>query len=266
MDLASLFNTYYIQPLCSATHGYNIVNTLTYGLLTALVAFGLYKVLKLLKVNVDKYLFWGAAPYVVLGSVWHVYEDATAQCMPIFETPIIYLMFTGIAALALLIGLFIQKKTKIAYWQFMLGTAVIATVFSAVSFFEIIYPIAFLKIIFITMFFGAFFYILSKKWNKLFTPLNICIITTAMFDAASTAVGMSQYGYAEKHLLPTFLINLVGTPWVMIPLKLVVVLFALYFIDKYDDDTQFSNIIKFAILVVTLGPGTRNTLRILMGV
>jgi uncharacterized membrane protein len=87
-----------------------------------------------------------------------------------------------------------------------------------------------------------------------------------MFDAASTVVGMTAYGYSEKHILPTFVINLFGTPWVMLPLKFIVIVFALYFIDKLEEDTQFNNIIKFAILVVTLGPGSRNTLRMLMGV
>jgi len=266
MDPASFFSTYYIQPLCSATGGYNIFNTLTYGLLTALVAFGIYYVLKFLKVKIDKYFFWGAAPYVILGSLWHVYEDSVAQCIPYFETPIIYLLFLGIGAVALVIGLFTQKKLRVPYWKFMLATAIIATIISAVFFFKIVNPFAFLKIIFITFFFGAGFYALSKKWDKLFTPINIWVLTAAMFDAASTAVGMSQYGYIEKHILPTFLINFVGTAWIMIPLKLVVVLFALYLIDKLEDDTQFNNIVMFAILCVTLGPGTRNTLRILMGV
>ena len=52
----------------------------------------------------------------------------------------------------------------------------------------------------------------------------------------------------------------------MIPLKLVVVLLAVYLIDRLEEDTQFRNVVKLVILAVTLGPGTRNTLRILMGV
>ena len=98
------------------------------------------------------------------------------------------------------------------------------------------------------------------------SPMNMWIMTAAMFDAASTVVGMGSYGYSEKHILPTFVISLFGTPWVMLPLKFIVVVFALYLIDKLDEDTQFSNIVKFAILVVTLGPGAGNTLRMLMGV
>jgi uncharacterized membrane protein len=268
MTLASFFTTYFAEPLCSATNGYNIYNTLVYGLLAAVLAFGLYYLLKRLNVKIDGKLFLGAAPFVVLGSLWHVYADAVPQCLPYFQTPIIYIMFTLIAIAAMLIGLFIEKKTPLKpnYWQFMLITFGIAFVLSAFTFLKFVQPLAALKIFGLTALFGLIFYGLSKKWDKLFTPINICVLTTAMFDAASTAIGMSQYGYSEKHILPTFLINLVGSAWIMIPLKFVVVLFALWAIDKLEDDTQFKNIIKFAILVVTLGPGSRNTIRMLMGV
>jgi len=97
------------------------------------------------------------------------------------------------------------------------------------------------------------------------TPTNLFILSMAMFDAASTFVGMEIYGYSEKHVLPTFLITIFG-PWVMFPLKFLVVLLALYVIDHVEEDSFFKNFIKFAILTVTLGPATRNTLRLMMGV
>ena len=268
MNLVSFFTTYFTEPLCNPISGYNIYNTLAYGLLTAFLAFGLYKLLKFLKININGKFFISAAPFVVLGSLWHVYADSVPQCLPYLQTPFIYLLFTVFGFIVILSGLFIEKKTslKLEYWQFALLFSGIAFVMSLLAFFKFVQPIAALKIFGLTALFGLVFYGLSKKWDKIFTPINICILTTAMFDAISTSIGMSQYGYSEKHVLPTYLINLVGTPWVMIPLKLIVVFFALLIIDKLDEDTQFTNIVKFAILVVTLGPGSRNTLRILMGV
>ncbi len=268
MNPAAFFTTYFAKPLCSATGGYNIVNTIAYGLLAAVLAFGLYYLFKSMKVKIDYNFFWGASPFVILGSLWHVYADAVSTCIPYLQTPFIYLMFAGIGILAMVIGLFIEKRTKVKlkYWHFMLITASIATVLSAFYFFKIVQPIAVAKILGLTSVFALFFHVFSKKWPKFFTPINKCVMTAAMFDAASTVVGMTGYGYAEKHILPTYLINLVGTAWIMIPLKFVVILLALYAIDRLEDDTQFSNMIKFVILAVTLGPGTRNTLRILMGV
>jgi len=266
MDLMSFFTTYFAEPLCNPINGYNIYNTLTYGLLTVFVAFGLYKIVTLLKVKVDKNFFWGAGSLVVLGSLWHVYADAVSYCIPFLQTPFIYLIFAGIGLISFALGLYIEKKTKFPYWKFLLSVSGFAFIVSAYSFYEIVRPFALLEILLLTAGFGVVFYLLSFKWKKFFTPINLCVLTAAMFDAASTVIGMNNYGYAEKHILPTYLINLVGTPWIMIPLKLIVVFFALWLIDLLDEDSQFTNIVKFAILVVTVGPATRNTLRILMGV
>lgn len=268
MDAVSFFNTYYVQPLCSPVGGYNIYNTLTYGLLTAFVAFLLYRLFMSLKVNIDLHFFFGASMYVLLGSFWHVFEDTAPKCMPYLEAPIIYLLFASIGIAVMLVGLLIERKTKtnFAYWKTMIIVASVAIIASAISFYKIVQPIAALKILGVTLIFGLFFFAFSKKWKTFFTPINMFVLTSAMFDAASTAIGVSQYDYSEKHILPTFLINLTGTAWIMIPLKFIVIMGALYAIDKMEKDTQFNNIVKFAILCVTLGPGTRNTLRILMGV
>ena len=49
------------------------------------------------------------------------------------------IMFAAIGILTMLVGLFIQKKTKFAYWKFMLITAAIAFLISAVLFFSFIF-------------------------------------------------------------------------------------------------------------------------------
>ncbi|MFH1450953.1 MAG: DUF63 family protein [archaeon] len=268
MSIIQFFTTYFAEPLCSPIGGYNIYNTLAYGLLTALVAFGLFRLLKFFKVKIDYSFFWGAAPFVILGSFWHVYEDSVVQCIPWFEAPIIYLLFAAVGIAAMLLGIIVERKSKIKlqYWQVMLLVAAVGSAVSALSFYKIAEPGALFYILGITGAFAFAFSLLGKKWDKVFTPINKCVLTTAMFDAASTAVGMSMYGYGEKHILPTFFINLFGSAWIMLPLKFIVVFSALLLIDKLEEDTQFKNIIKFAVLVVTLGPGSRNLLRIVMGV
>ena len=108
-------------------------------------------------------------------------------------------------------------------------------------------------------------YALGRFIPSILPKLNQWILGGAMFDASSTVIGVALYGYGEKHVLPSYLFSIFG-PWVMIPLKFFVILIALWAIDKYEEDEFFRNFVKFAILTVTLGPGTRNTLRLAMGV
>lgn len=104
--------------------------------------------------------------------------------------------------------------------------------------------------------------------------LNISILFTHLLDASSTFIGIDWLGYYEKHVAPTFFINLAGNftthpSAVMYPLKLLVFIPVLYMLDhKFDTDKErrLIALMKLAILVLGLSPATRNTLRILMGV
>ena len=132
-------------------------------------------------------------------------------------------------------------------------------------FYQLKFPVPFTQILVLTAIFIIVIYALGKIFPQILTKLNQFILGGAMFDAASTVVGVALYGYGEKHVLPSYLFSIFG-PWVMIPLKFFVILLALWAIDKYEEDEFFRNFVKFAILTVTLGPGMRNTLRLAMGV
>ncbi len=130
---------------------------------------------------------------------------------------------------------------------------------------------------------GAFAYLL---------PINLVLIFSQMVDGIATAIGidlgpiLSESGYTEKHLLseavragferissatgwdfgaqfPTFL----G----FAPIKLAVSLLVIYVIDvqSKEDVKKYPTLIgliKFAIIMVGIGPGVRNMVRMSMGV
>jgi uncharacterized membrane protein len=54
--------------------------------------------------------------------------------------------------------------------------------------------------------------------------------------------------------------------YVMIPLKLTVVLIALYLINEEVNNKDLKNILKITIMCLGLAPGLRNLLRTIMGV
>ncbi|MEW5760096.1 MAG: DUF63 family protein [Candidatus Thermoplasmatota archaeon] len=100
--------------------------------------------------------------------------------------------------------------------------------------------------------------------------INLTLLFGHVIDAASTYRGMEIYGYVEKHVLPTFLINLTGMPAIMLLIKPLLILVVIYIIDvEYEDvreNKELSFLLKLCILVLGLAPGIRDMLRIAMGV
>lgn len=86
-----------------------------------------------------------------------------------------------------------------------------------------------------------------------------------IFDASSTFVAVDFYGYGEQHVVPSALTKLTGTAFVMYPLKIIVILSALYVIDLYVEDRTVKNMLKLAIFILGLAPGLRNFLSLSMG-
>ncbi len=104
-----------------------------------------------------------------------------------------------------------------------------------------------------------------------FAPLNILIAWSHFFDASATYRGMEYYGYLEKHVLPRLAIDLTGTSLVMYGLKLLIIVAAVYLLDRYLEEEfleypYLRDLIKFVIIVLGAAPAVRNTLRLAMGV
>ena len=57
------------------------------------------------------------------------------------------------------------------------------------------------------------FYLVARHFkSSIFTdPLNLSILLAHMMDASSTYIGIEKLGYFEKHVLPSYLIELTGT-------------------------------------------------------
>jgi len=91
-----------------------------------------------------------------------------------------------------------------------------------------------------------------------------------MLDASSTFIGVDMLGYYEKHVLPSYLIDLTGTALVMYPLKLAIFIPVLYILDtNFNEDEESRNLrtfVKLVILVLGLSPACRNTIRMVFGI
>lgn len=102
-------------------------------------------------------------------------------------------------------------------------------------------------------------------------PLNVLLGFAHLFDASATFRGMEYYGYVEKHVVPTFLIDITGTPAVMFLMKLFLIILVVYVLDilYQDESEQYPMIwvfVKFVIITLGMAPAVRNTLSLAMGV
>ncbi len=257
-------NTYFVQPLYSETAGYNVYNTIAYAIILAIAVFGIYKLLKKLQIPIDRNFFIATLPYIFLGGLLRALQDAGVLKSILFVAPILYITDFAIAFVILIASFYSAKFLKTEYWKMMSFIGVL--IFGGFAYFyRLVYPVPLTQILVLTAIFIIIIYAAAKIAPTILTKLNQWVLSGAMFDASSTVVGVALWGYGEKHVLPSYLFSIFG-PWVMIPLKFFVILIALLAIDKYEEDDFFRNFVKFAILTVTLGPGTRNTLRLAMGV
>ena len=105
----------------------------------------------------------------------------------------------------------------------------------------------------------------------LHSRLSLAALGAHMLDAASSYIGIDLLGYHGKHVLENLIVSHTGTAAGMFILKLGILIPVLYILDTQlgddsDRDTELRNILLLAIIIVGLGPATRNTLRIALGI
>ncbi len=116
-------------------------------------------------------------------------------------------------------------------------------------------------------------WIISKaaKIAVLLVPINLILFFAQFLDGAATYRGMELYGYSEKHVLPSFFISLFGTALVMLLFKFILVLAVIVLLDiLFKDELKpypgLTMLMKFVVVFLGLAPGTRDAVRIALGV
>ncbi len=117
-------------------------------------------------------------------------------------------------------------------------------------------------------------------------PVNLLLIFSQSLDGVGTAFGLDLAGYVEKHVLSGYVIDQfrafsesIGwgfgatypTFLAFAPLKLLVSVLVVYTIDIYSKEEvklypNLIGLVKFAIIMVGIGPGVRNIFRLFLGV
>ena len=269
-ELLGFVHRYYINPIIHDT-SYNPVDTITWAIILGFTVLGLIKLLGRLKIPIDESLVLYTLPYILVGSSLRVIEDADLVAAPwrhlLVSPPVFFLVFFGTIACLLLTRWIWGEKYHAKY--------------AAIGFIWAVFNLALLSsvglsndwVIAAVFLLGSglagIFLFLRDRLSALSflrDRFNMMIIYAHMLDASSTYIGVDWFGYYEKHVVPTFLINLAGTAAIMFPLKLAVLLPALWMIDRSLQEPSLKNLTKLTLITLGLAPAVRNTLRLALGV
>jgi uncharacterized membrane protein len=171
-------------------------------------------------------------------------------------TPGIWFLFFGITLVSIASSALIEKKFGIPYYKIMFVTGFIlaAPLLGMIQFRN------FMALVYISLWFLPILIILKFiKW----TPENKFLTALHGFDSITTFVSMEYFGYEELHVLPRFVINLTGTPFSFVILKLTVIVSILILLDKYSQDEELKKFVKLMIGILGIVPGTRDFLRLM---
>lgn len=258
--IKSFIEKYFLQPI-KLGHGYNIYNTLFYGIIFILFVLLFLKLLKQNNIKIDKKFLFALAPYILMGSLFRVLQDSGIVKSFLFVTPFTYFLTAAVCLLALFISRKINKKKYIKPWMsFAIVLDIILLSFIRIANF-------YAAVLIIAIFFSWTLLIIGarKIVNCSFlTDTNTVLLLVHIFDATTTFVSVKFFNYVEEHVLSAIFINWFG-PVGMYIIKIPIVLLVLYLIEK-EDDKQLKNMLKLCILVLGLAPGLRNLLRLVAGV
>ncbi|HDH44922.1 MAG TPA: DUF63 family protein [Thermococcus sp.] len=268
MGIGEIFQKYFIDPI-RYNQGYNIVNTLTYAIILGLAALVVYKVLKKLGIKYDNAFFRALIPYMILGAFGRALTDATIIPRSYLTvTPGIYFLVFIITFSSLLITHKVSEDWRKVFLYFgwaLVGGELLLLLFNLekvqFNFDALKYFIPFVTIALMTI------YLLSIKLRLI--KKNSYLFYAHFYDATTTFVGVDFMGYWEQHVLPRYLMDITGTAAVMYFLKFAVLMVALYlmeYLQETESDKELIDFIKMVMFILGFAPGTRNLLRMLMGV
>ena len=269
-DLGEWVYRYYIDPIIYDT-SYNPVDTVTWAIVLGLSILVLVKLFRRFGLAFDERLTQCTIPFILAGASLRVVEDANLVSPPesyLLITPLIFfLVFFLTSGLLLLTRKILGPEFYRGYAAVgMLWTAANLIVLSTVGF-RHLWVIAAVFALGTAITGGLL--ILRRSLPALGfldSRLNLMIIYAHMLDAGSTYIGVDWFDYYEKHVVPTFLIDLAGTAAIMFPLKLIILLPVLSMIDRSIEDRTLRNLTKLALITLGLAPAVRNTLRLALGV
>jgi uncharacterized membrane protein len=278
MGLEEFIKTYFIEPISHGT-GYNMYNTLVYGVLLLLGAYGVVKLVRRLGVKMDKQLFNAVLPFVVLGGILRALEEFARLTgagllphSPLFLTPGIYLLIAALSLPSLVVAVSLKgeeypRAMSAIGWTLSLAASLlvlsdIALVASGGVADTSLRPSLFLWIVLLAV--GlTFIGMLILKRLQMRSRENALILGGFAFEASAVTTAVYSLSYSAEQPFTQALLS-ISPPFYPL-FKLALILGIVYYIEGVPREDETHWLSKLILLVLGVPMGIHNSLQILLG-
>ncbi len=278
-SIIDFINRNYVEGIVNDT-SYNHFDMLTYVIILFAGVYVILKLLNKLKVKVDEEFVIATIPYIFMGSVFRVIEDADLLKPPIkylFITPLIYFVIFAITFGVLLLMRHLGKKGQIKNYIrtyaiagiiiSIAGIIVLLLNSSGVKPHPEVLVYSLLPAVALTGIVSKISPVIGMAYlrNKVYS----FAIFSFLLDSLTTYIGVDLLGYTNKHPFSAFLASIFGSGFVLVPLSLIFVVLIIFLLEKEstkDEEQDEKYMLVLTLLVLGLSMGTRNLLAIAFGV
>jgi len=272
--------------------GYTLVSEITYGIILVIALYAIYKLLKKLKIIVDWRFALALMPYIFFGPVSRVLEDAEYFTEPFvywFISPLIYLQIAVYALFFLLLGYYIERRSKKQYLTvntilfsggllFLIPSLLILVAQGLESnrvrfdvFLLIICPVC---LIILLVYLFAYKFRSNEKLVVYKNPLNLAMLFGHLMDGLTSYISIKDplsmgLSYSEKHPASNVLLNTWGPLFPIVKFLLIIIViyvFDVLFKEELKNRLTLVNLLKIGIIILGFSPGLRDLLRVTIGV
>jgi len=276
--LIDFINQNFIEGIINDT-SYNHFDMITYVIILFAGVYAVLKLLNKLRIKVDEEFVIATIPYIFMGSVFRVIEDADLLKPPVkyfFITPLIFFLIFAICFGALLLTRYLEKLRKIknyirayAIVGVALSLAGIAILINystsnwnpSILVYSLVPAVILTEIVTRASPAIGMTYLRSRMYSF--------AVFSFMLDSFTTYIGVDLFGYVNKHPFSSFLTSIFGTGAILIPLSLILVIVIAFLLEKdsredMKEDEKY--MMTLTLLVLGFSMGARNLLAMAFGV
>ncbi len=276
--LIDFINRNYIEGIINDT-SYNHFDMITYVIILFAGVYGILKLLKKLRIKVDEEFVIATIPFIFMGSVFRVIEDADLLKPPVkyfFITPLIFFVIFVICFGTLLLTRYLEKIKKIR--NHIRAYAIAGITISSSGIGILIYYSTYNWNLSILVYSLVPAIILTEMVRRVSPAIGMTylrskvysfMIFSFMLDSFTTYVGVDFFGYINKHPFSSFLSSIFGTGAALIPLTLILVIMIAFLLEKdsgEDHDKDEKYMLTLTLIVLGFSMGARNLLAMAFGV
>ena len=278
MSLIDFINRNFIEGIVNDT-SYNHFDMITYVIILFIGVFAITKLLNKLRIKIDEEFVIATIPFIFMGSVYRVIEDADILKPPVkyfFITPLIFFVIFAICFGTLVVARYLEKRKKIK--NYIRAYAITGLILSLAGVVILIFHTSSNWNPGILVYALVPAIALTEIVKKLSPVIGMTYLRSRMYsfaifsfllDSFTTYIGVDLLGYTNKHPFSSFLTSIVGTGAVLIPLSLILAILIILMLEKdstKEKDTDEKYMLTLTLIVLGFSMGARNLLAMVSGV